>query len=62
MIADNEITGTITVSWTKVKFRKFKRAYQKAVRDNESLFLFDGNEFVVGYAKYLIQYVEERIK
>jgi hypothetical protein len=38
-------------------FARFKRAYTRAVAHNEEVFIFDGNDFVVNYAKYLIEYL-----
>lgn len=48
------------ISWTKPMLERFRKAYQKAVADNADTFMFDGNEFVVGYAKYLIQYLDNQ--
>lgn len=47
-----------TILWTKPMLERFRKAYQKAVADQVDTFMFDGNEFVVGYAKYLIQYLD----
>lgn len=49
------------ITWTSAMLRRFKVAYNKAVADNVDTFLFDGNEFVVGYAKYLIEYLDSRL-
>jgi len=40
------------------KFEEFEAAYNEAVKNNEKQFTFDGNEVLVTYAKYLIQYLE----
>lgn len=45
-----------TMTWTRDTFENFKRAY-KANSEKES-FIFEGNEFVTSYAKYLIEYLE----
>jgi hypothetical protein len=37
---------------------KFKRAYNKAVKDNQTSFMFSGNKFLVKYAKYVIEYLQ----
>ena len=36
----------------------FKIEYNKAVEEGKDLFVYEDNEFVVEYAKYLIQYLE----
>ena len=38
---------------------RFKKAYQACQGDR---FTFDGNEFLKAYAKYLIEYLETRLK
>lgn len=40
---------------------RFKKAYEQAVAAKADTFLFDGNEFVVGYAKYLIVFLETKL-
>lgn len=42
--------------------RRFKEAYKKALDNNDEAFTFDGHEFVVAYAKYLIEYLDERLE
>lgn len=37
-----------------------KIAYNKAVKDNKDTFIFNGREFVTKYAKYLIEYAEDK--
>jgi late competence protein required for DNA uptake (superfamily II DNA/RNA helicase) len=46
------------INWTPAMLARFKKAYDKAVTEKVDTFMFDGNEFVVGYAKYLIQYLD----
>ena len=60
------------ITWTYPKLRRFKRAYKAALvreldnalaaRPKIDVFLFDGHEFVAGYAKYLIEYLESRFR
>jgi hypothetical protein len=38
--------------------KALKRAYKKACDGGNDTFILDGNEFVTGYAKYLLQYFE----
>jgi hypothetical protein len=51
-------TNYKTVSWSPTDFKYFKRAYTRAVNGGAEQFKFQGNDFVTGYAKYLIQYLE----
>lgn len=39
---------------------RFKAAYARALQDGVETFIFDGNEFVPAFARYLIQYLENR--
>jgi hypothetical protein len=50
----------VTLTWTKDKLKRFKKVYSKAVAENEESFFFEGNEFVTGYAKYLIEYLSPK--
>ena len=52
-----------TVNWTKDKLERFRKAYV-AAKDggNDAIFKFEGYEFVVGYAKYLIEYLDGRFR
>ena len=50
---------TEVVSFNKVTLKQFKKAYEKCSTDT---FMFKGREYVKGYAKYLIDYLEEQIK
>jgi hypothetical protein len=46
------------VEWTRDKLKRFKKAYQRATQDGREVFEFEGHEFIPGYAKYLIEYLE----
>jgi hypothetical protein len=56
------------ITWTRPKLERFKQAYQSAKATGEVIghdpetFTFEGNEFVPGYAKYLIEYLELQFK
>lgn len=39
----------------------FKLAYKQAINTKTDPFMFDGNEFVVAYAKYLIEYLDTQL-
>jgi hypothetical protein len=46
------------ITWTRPMLERFKTAYDAATGDT---FVFDGNEFVVAYARYLIEYLEAKL-
>jgi len=46
---------------TEENFNKFKKAYNKAVRENKTQFDFGDSTVLIDYAKYLIQYVETKM-
>jgi len=39
-------------------FGEFKKLYNKAVEEKKEIFIFEGNEIVTNYAKYVIEYAE----
>lgn len=61
MIAPNENGGGREINWTVPMLERFEKAYEKAHAKNEdpqSVFEFDGNLFVLGYAGYLIEFLQ----
>ncbi len=54
-MANDEST---TVSWTAEKRDKFKAAWQAASDAEKEAFTFDGNEYLVTYGRYLIEYLD----
>lgn len=44
------------------KLKDLKRHYKKAVEDNKESFIFNGDEYLTSYAKYVIEYLESRFK
>jgi hypothetical protein len=62
-------SDAVEVHFNRDKMLRLKKGYEQALKDcaeynfstkqtNESTFTFEGNEYVVGYAKYLLQYLE----
>jgi hypothetical protein len=47
-----------TITFTPELLAKLKREYKKAISKNIDTFLFEGNELLVSYTKYLIEYLE----
>jgi hypothetical protein len=41
---------------------RFRNLYNKAVKEKQTQFIFDGQEVLVSFAKYLIEYSETQIK
>ena len=39
----------------------FKRVYALAVEQGIDPFMFEGNEYVIGYAKYLIEFLDMKL-
>lgn len=48
------------INFTPEMGRRLKRTYEEAkrVKKGNETFVFDGNEYVLDYAKYLIEYLE----
>lgn len=42
--------------------KRLRTAYELAVRHNHEAFQFDGQPLLVGYAKYLLEYLEAQLK
>jgi hypothetical protein len=51
-----------TVTFDVPKLESFKKAYKHAVSADEDRFMFEGHEYVLGYAKYLIEYLEDGLR
>ena len=55
-----------TVNWNRPKLDRLKLAYKAAVAGQEKtgddVFLFEGQEYVIGYARYLIEYLGEKFR
>ena len=46
-----------TISVDKSTFTRLKKEYKTAVQSSKDIFIFDGNELLTSYAKYLIEYL-----
>jgi hypothetical protein len=51
-----------TVSWDKQKVKRFKEVIRHVQESRESQFEFDGSEYDLKYAKYLLEYLEGHFK
>ena len=45
---------------TEQNFTHFKKLYNEAVRTEKVSFIFEGQEVLVSYAKYVVIYFEQR--
>jgi len=54
-----------TSEWNQARLQRLKNAIARAeedgMRENDTL-LFDGEEFHLGYAKYLVEYLEGELR
>ena len=46
------------VTFTPKKLTELKSAYKKALKGGKEIFSLDGYDYLIGYAKYLIEYLE----
>lgn len=44
--------------WTREEFLLFKEKYLSAIKERRGSFFFQGSEFLVDYARYVIEYLE----
>lgn len=51
-----------TISVDSSTFSRLKKEYQNAVVNSKNTFIFDGNELLTDYAKYLIEYLTPMFK
>ena len=49
------------IIWTAPMRDRFRKAYNAAVEAREESFVFEDNTFVVAYAKYVLEYLDERL-
>lgn len=50
-----------TMTFNSFTLKHFKNAYDRARREGHEEFSFDGQQYLVSYAKYLIEYLESRL-
>ena len=49
------------VGFNKNDLILFKKCYENAIKNNVKEFEYNGNEYLVSYAKYLIQFLESKL-
>lgn len=50
------------IEFDKPRFIRLKAHYQEALDYHEQSFIFDGEEFLTDYAKYVIQFLTDKFK
>lgn len=50
------------ITFTPDKVRAFKRAYAEAVKQGVEQFKFEDKDFLVVYAKFLIEFLDQQFK
>jgi len=51
-----------TVTFTRKEYLGLQRAYLKAIKEDVKSFVFEGNEYHVSYAKYLLEYLDSNFQ
>ena len=46
----------------KKTYLGLKKAYNAAVKAKQDTFTFDGKEWMIGYAKYMLEHMENTLK
>ena len=49
-----------TLNFTPDSLEEFKKVFKEAKESKEHYFFFEGNEYFLGYAKYLIEHLENQ--
>jgi len=49
-----------TIQFTPEKATALQKAYDRAVGEGAEVFVFEGQEVVVAYAKYLLEYLKTK--
>tara|TARA_R110001599_G_scaffold130748_1_gene306106 strand:- start:971 stop:1162 length:192 start_codon:yes stop_codon:yes gene_type:complete len=60
IIVKGKIVEFTEESLNSTMFKQFKKAYEDASLEGKEQFTFEGNDVLVSYAKYVIQYVESK--
>lgn len=51
-----------TITFNKVSYEQFKVEYNSAVENKREMFVFEGNDFLTAYAKYMIEYLKNKFE
>jgi len=50
------------IEFDKARLKRLKTAYNDTIEQKKESFIFEGRELLVSYAKYMIEYLEGRLK
>lgn len=50
-----------SIEFTAEKLERLREAFEKAIKEEKDIFEFEGNQIYVSYAKYLIQYLKQKL-
>lgn len=50
------------INFDRNKLKDLKRHYKKALEAKKETFIFNGDEYLTSYAKYVIEYLESQFK
>jgi len=50
------------IAFTEQDLAEFKKAYDTAIENDQVQFIFKNHVYVVSYAKYVIEYLEDQFK
>lgn len=50
------------ITFDEPKLKRLKESYQQAIKDKKDSFIFEGHELLTSYAKYMIEYLEDKFK
>ena len=62
MKTDETTSPPKSIMFTRAKLEALKEAYQKALGEGVEQFEFEGHPLIVGYAKYLIEYLNLKFR
>lgn len=50
----------VKFTWTREKRDALRKAYDQAVKGQQSVFPFEGDDMLVSYAKHLLEYLDNQ--
>jgi hypothetical protein len=50
------------IEFTPEKLKKFEELYNTTIEAGEETFTFEGREVLVDYAKYMIEYLDDKLR
>jgi len=51
-----------TITFDRPTYQRLKAEYQKSVKNQKEIFVFDGCEFLTDYAKYVLEYLKPKFE